>query len=115
MIVLTVQGIPDGFPTSGLEDYWRVLKWTASRCRGFGSKESQTAVFFLRDGLQEGLGEEIIISIGGLSSLNQLGGVLTSYTEELGQFTKMFFPNSWVEIYLSPAKCLVWTSMPEKD
>jgi len=114
MVVLTVQGVPDNFSKEKLKKYWEDLRLALYGTSEFSSF-SKVTVFFPRDILQTGLGEEIIISVSGFLYDRVARDVMDRYAKELGKITKVFFPDSLVEVSIHfSSRYLVWTSNPEE-
>lgn len=103
MPILDVQGIPGDIEKSKLIDIWKSLRLTVADISDLDLKKEQVTVFFPSDLLQDGLGEEIIITIRGLfKKSKRTNKVRNILCREVAIVARAFFPKALVEVLIDP-------------
>ncbi len=111
MIVLIVYGIPDSFPEEKLKKFWSHLREAVLGINAHKISRHEISIFFPKDRIQEGLGEEIIIFV------NDFSGKLVweewqKVAEVSGEIAKTYFPKALVNarvFLLNPGQTF-WSS-----
>lgn len=106
MPVMVVYGIPDsklskwGYP---LEKFWEELRSAVLDTPELELTKDQVSVFFPRDMIQKGLGEEIIIFVDGFfEKPKRTAEVRKRYADNLRDIAKEYFPDALVEVFVRP-------------
>ncbi len=103
MPILTVQGIPANIGIEELKKLWFALRSVVASIPELKLTSEQVTVFFPPDLLQEGLGEEIIITVTGLfvrpERTEEIRNILA---KKLALIAKLYFPDAMVECLIIP-------------
>ncbi len=99
MIVIKVYGVPDEYPQDKLKDFMKALKCESNDMK-LVLQDHQATVFFPRDIIQKGLGEEIIIYVDHLLVEDDFHLIQSRYAESLVRISKDFFPKAFIECFV---------------
>jgi len=103
MPVIIVYGIPENYPLEKLEKFMKALQSGVQFHPSLKLQTDQVSVFFPRDRVQKGLGEEIIIFVESLfEKKGRTVVVKTQYARTLVRISKDFFPDALVECFIRP-------------
>jgi hypothetical protein len=103
MPVLIVYGVADNKRNAELEKFWSELRATVKDVPELGLTKDQVSVFFPRDAIQEGLGEEIIIFVDGLfEKPERTANVRKRYANKLRDIAKKYYPDALAEVFVRP-------------
>ena len=104
MPILLVYGIPEDVKEKQLSEFCEVLKDSVCLIKELGITKKQVSVFFPKDRLKEGLGEEIIIFVEGLfEKPERTKKVRAVLAEQMATTTKIFFSKAkLVECFVKP-------------
>ncbi len=103
MPILTVQGIPANIGIEELKKLWSALRSVVASIPELKLTSEQVTVFFPPDLLQEGLGEEIIITVTGLflrpERTEEIRNILA---KKIALIAKLYFPDAMIECLIIP-------------
>ncbi len=100
MPVIKVYGVPNGEKQKKLEKLIERLHKATVGVRVLGLMMGQVSVFIVKDHVEAGLGEEIIVEVACLFDRpERTPKVVELLCHRLVVATKRFFPNSFVEAY----------------
>ena len=93
MTKLIVYGIPDSTEKDYLKDFWKSLRCTAASLKKrYRATEDEFVIFFPRDLMQEGLGEEIIVTV--ITTYAWSYDARHEFITEIIKVIKAFFPEA---------------------
>ncbi|MDD5547899.1 MAG: hypothetical protein PHN74_03365 [Candidatus Pacebacteria bacterium] len=113
MPIVFVYGVPSNEEPRALKNLLGDIQETVAGVQELRLKKEDVIVFFPKDLVEEGLGEEIIIFVKGLyEKPERTDGVLKNLAKVLGKKVKEFhYPNSLVEVLVESMNPFrVWTS-----
>jgi hypothetical protein len=104
MPVIFVYGIPTTTDSHTLESLLDALRKTAASVEELHITKNDVSVFFPKDLVEEGLGEEIILFIEGLlDKPERTATVRKTFAQALANCTGRFFPKTkMIECFIKP-------------
>jgi len=103
MPVIIVYGVPDQYSHEKLKEFLKKLQNVVKDYPKLQLSPDQVSVFFPRDILQKGLGEEIIIFVEGFFNYEfRTIDIRNAYVKSLGKIAKDYFPGALVESFIKP-------------
>ena len=102
MPIIFVYGIPDEFDEEKIEkQFLPSLVEAATSVKELDLQADQVSVFFPPDKVKNGLGEEIMIFVGGLfEKPERTEQVRNHLAQNLGRTAKHYFPESLIECFI---------------
>lgn len=113
MPVIQVFGVPETTTELKLKNFWVDIRSVIEKIPEFGLNQNEVSVFFPKDLLQEGLGEEIIIVVTQLfKKPERTEKARNKFAKLLGKVAKKHFPAAKIEasIYTFNPKQGFWSS-----